>query len=107
MPGLYGSLDFKSGHYRRYDEELLRQVLLDAGFESVSIRWMDILGVFPYFVLYRLLGVSRLDAGSSGLYDSVVVPLSRFLESMIGSPPFGKNLVAVGIRPGASAKDQR
>ena len=105
MPGLYGSLDFKSGHYRRYDEELLRQVLLDAGFEPVTTRWMDLLGVFPYFVLYRLLGVSRLDAGSSGLYDSVLVPMSRFLESIIGSPPFGKNLVAVGIRPDASAKD--
>jgi SAM-dependent methyltransferase len=107
MPGLYGSLDFKSGHYRRYDEALLRQVFRDAGLQPVSICWMDLLGVFPYFVLYRLLGVSRLDAGSSGLYDSVLVPISRFLESIIGSPPFGKNLVAVGIRPDESAKDQR
>jgi SAM-dependent methyltransferase len=107
MPGLYGSLDFKSGHYRRYDEALLRQVILDSGLQPVSIRWMDLLGVVPYFVLYRLFGVSRLDAGSSGLYDSVLVPISRFLESIIGSPPFGKNLVAVGIRPDDSAKEQR
>jgi SAM-dependent methyltransferase len=107
MPGLYGSLDFKSGHYRRYDEALLRQVILDSGLQPVSIRWMDLLGVVPYFVLYRLFGVSRLDAGSSGLYDSVLVPVSRFLESIIGSPRFGKNLVAVGIRPDDSAKEQR
>ena len=107
MPALYGSLDFKSGHYRRYDEALLRQVILDSGLQPVSIRWMDLLGVVPYFVLYRLFGVSRLDAGSSGLYDSVLVPVSRFLESIIGSPRFGKNLVAVGIRPDDSAKEQR
>lgn len=106
MPSLYGSLDFKSGHYRRYDEALLRQVIRDSGLQPVSIRWMDLLGVVPYFVLYRVLGVSRLDAGTSGLYGSVLVPISRFLESIIGSPPLGKNLVAVGIRPDDSAKEK-
>jgi SAM-dependent methyltransferase len=99
MPSLYGSLDFKSGHFRRYDRDLLRQVLTTAGFEPDRISYMDLTGVVPYFVMYRLLDVQTLDAGSSKVYDSLIVPLSRFMESRAGAPAVGKNLVAVARRP--------
>ena len=99
MPSLYGSLDFKSGHYRRYDRELLRQVVADAGFEQQHITYMDLVGVVPYFLMYRLLDVKTLDSGSSRIYDSLIVPISRFIESRVGAPAVGKNLVAVARRP--------
>jgi hypothetical protein len=76
------------------------------GFQPVSICCMDLLGVFPYCVLYRLRGV-RLDAGTSGLYGCVLIMIVGFLESIIGSSPFGKNSVALGIRPDELAMDQR
>lgn len=101
MPSLYGSLDFKSGHYRRYDRELLQHALVDAGFEVVELHHMDLLGALPYFVMYRLLGVNTLDTGSSTLYDRCIVPLSRFIETRAGAPALGKNLVAVARRPPA------
>ncbi len=99
MPALYGSLDFKSGHFRRYDRTLLRNVLTEAGFQVERLEYMDLLGVLPYFVMYRLLDVPTLDAGSSALYDRVLVPVSRFLEAHVGTPTAGKNLVAVARRP--------
>ena len=103
MPALYGSLDFKSGHFRRYDRALLHQVISDAGFEVVRLTYMDIAGVVPYFLMYRLLDVPTLDAGSSKFYDSIIVPVSRFIESRVGAPVVGKNLVAVARRPVGSS----
>ena len=101
MPSLYGSLDFKSGHYRRYDRDLLRRSVESAGFELVDLHHMDLLGALPYFVMYRLLGVNTLDNGSSNLYDRCIVPVSRFIETRAGAPARGKNLVAVARRPRA------
>jgi SAM-dependent methyltransferase len=104
MPSLYGSLDFKSGHYRRYDRSLLQQVVADAGFEIDRVTYMDIAGVVPYFLMYRLLDVQTLDAGSSKVYDRLIVPLSRALEARVGAPVVGKNLVAVARRPQDSSR---
>lgn len=102
MPSLYGSLDFKSGHFRRYDRELLQQVITGAGLEVVECRYMDLLGVVPYFLMYRLLDVASLGSGSSAVYDRLIVPLSRRFERLVGPPAVGKNLVAVARRPRGS-----
>jgi SAM-dependent methyltransferase len=104
MPSLYGSLDFKSGHYRRYDRALLRSVIEQAGLEIDELEYMDIVGVVPYFLMYRLLAVPTLDAGSSALYDRVLVPISRLIQRGVGAPAVGKNLVAVARRPQASSR---
>lgn len=99
MPSLYGSLDYKSGHYRRYTAAQLRRVLGEADFVDIDIRYLDLLGVAPYWVMYRLFNVDRLDRVSSAGYDGVVVPLSRALQRVMRTPPFGKNLVATARRP--------
>ena len=99
MPSLYGSLDFKSGHFRRSDKALLETVLTDSGFELLDVHYMDVAGVVPYFVMYRLLDVPTLDAGSSKIYDSMIVPVSRFIQNRVGPPAVGKNLLAVARRP--------
>ena len=99
LPWLYGSLDYKSGHYRRYDRDLLRSVIAQAGLELVESKYMDVAGVVPYFLMYRVLNVQRLHAGSSKVFDSLIVPVSRFLQRRVGSPAVGKNLLAVARRP--------
>lgn len=101
MPSLYGSLDFKSGHFRRYDRALLTSVVTGAGFELVDLHYMDVAGVVPYFLMYRLLDVPTLDSGSSRVYDSLIVPCSRFIQNRVGPPAVGKNLLAVARRPPA------
>ena len=99
MPSLYGSLDFKSGHYRRYDKALLSSVVLGAGFDMIDLHFMDLVGVVPYFLMYRVLDVPTLDSGSSKVYDSMIVPVSRFIQNRVGPPALGKNLLAVARRP--------
>lgn len=99
LPALYGSLDYKSGHYRRYTADQLRHALARAGFVDVDVRYVDVLGVVPYWVMYRLFDVRRLDRFSSTGYDRVIVPASRLLQRVVPRPPIGKNLVATARRP--------
>lgn len=99
MPSLYGQLDYKSGHYRRYTAGDLAERLRDAGFVDVDVRYFDLVGVAPYWVMYRLLDVSRLDRVSLTGYDRVVVPISRLVQRLVPRPWRGKNLVATARRP--------
>lgn len=98
MPSLYGSLDYKSGHYRRYTAEQLRSVLQRAGYADIDVWYLDVLGIVPYWLMYRVMNVGRLDRVSSTGYDRVIVPLSRVAQFLIRRPPRGKNLVATARR---------
>ena len=101
MPSLYGSLDYKSGHFRRYTPAQLRARLAEAGFVDIDVRYLDLVGVAPYWLMYRVLDVSRLDRASSTGYDRVIVPISRTIQRVVPRPPRGKNLVATArvVRP--------
>lgn len=96
---LYGSMDYKSGHHRRYHRALLGDVVEQAGFEIVDVRYLDMVGVLPYYVMYKLLDVKTLGSVSSNGYDRVIVPLSRALQRLVPHPPLGKNLLAIARRP--------
>ncbi|MEY2414952.1 MAG: hypothetical protein QOH53_286 [Ilumatobacteraceae bacterium] len=98
MSRLYGSLDYKSGHHRRYDKASLRQVIADAGFDIVELRYIEVAGVLPYWLMYRVLNRQSLSAMSSGVFDRMVVPVSKLMQRLVPNPPFGKNLLAIARR---------
>ncbi len=98
MPSLYGEIDRISGHHRRYRRDELADLVRAAGFRIERIHHLDLLGVVPYWITYRLLGVRRLSGSSATLYDRVLVRLGRRLERTFGPPPVGKNLVVVARR---------
>jgi SAM-dependent methyltransferase len=104
---LYSELDYKAGHYRRYSLEGLRAVVSAAGFEVVSARYFDMLGVLPYFVTYRLLRRPAISGSTMWGYDRLIVPISRLLQRVVRKPPFGKNgiLVARKRAEGAVVED--
>ena len=98
MSRLYGSLDYKSGHHRRYDKARLRGVIADAGFEIVELRHIEVAGVVPYWLMYRVLDRQSLSSMSSGVFDRVVVPVSKLAQRLVPNPPIGKNLLAIARR---------
>jgi SAM-dependent methyltransferase len=100
---LYGDLDHKAGHYRRYSLESLRRILEAAGLRIISLRYFDVLGVVPYLVVYRWLHRTDVSSSTVWSYDRGIVPVSRLIQRVVPSPPFGKNviLVAAKDRPGA------
>ncbi|MEX2451865.1 MAG: class I SAM-dependent methyltransferase [Rhodospirillales bacterium] len=94
MPGLYSRLDEYHGHFRRYTKTLLEQRLIEARFRIVDIRYMDVLGIFPWFIINTLLGKTSFNPKITSFYDTYGVPLTKSLENFF-SPPCGKNLIAI------------
>jgi 2-polyprenyl-3-methyl-5-hydroxy-6-metoxy-1,4-benzoquinol methylase len=96
---LYSELDYNAGHYRRYTVPGLRQVSTDAGLEVVSVNYFDVLGVLPYYLVYKLLGSQAISGSTMWGYDRVLVPLSRLIQRILRRPPLGKNVILVARKP--------
>ena len=96
LRALYSDFDASIGHYRRYHKADFRRLFEVSELEPVSIRYMDLLGVIPWYISMVLLK-GRLNIGAVKLYDRVGVPLTRAIESIV-NPPLGKNILAVARR---------
>jgi hypothetical protein len=72
--------------------------MTSAGFEIVELRHLEVAGVVPYWLMYRVLNRQALSAVSSGIFDRAIVPTSKLIQRLVPNPPFGKNLLAIARR---------
>ena len=100
-PGLYGPLDEKLGHFRRYTRASLVKALTDAGFRIESLRWLNMLGIPGWWLNVRIFRRDRLPSFQMGVYN-LLSRVALPIENAIG-PPVGLSLVAVAT-PDDSAK---
>lgn len=94
---LFSKLDEQVGHFRRYHKQPLADLVADAGFDLKRIRYFDLLGVAPWYVVFTLMGRS-VSGGNVSAYDRFGVPVTRSIERMV-NPPFGKNLILMAQKP--------
>ena len=96
---LFGAMDRKVGHYRRYTRESLAQIFENAGFEIERNLYADSLG-FLATLTFNLVGQSdgTLNRRALIFYDRFIFPVSRVLDRAV-SRIFGKNVYAVLRRP--------
>lgn len=94
LPLLYSEFDKKIGHFRRYSQKKLIEVVKKSGFSIENIGYFDIAGAILWYIVFVLFGKTTSKTNVS-LYDKFIVPLMRFLENII-KPPIGKNLLLVG-----------
>jgi SAM-dependent methyltransferase len=90
-PFLFGRLDSRFGHFRRYTRRTLRALIGEAGAELTSLRSFNLLGVPGWWIAGR----SRLldiDERSLRAYE-LLVRLWRPIEDAM-RPPLGLSLVA-------------
>jgi len=90
---LFGSLDDKYRHVRRYSERELRRALASAGFRTGWVRHMNALGALGWFVAGRILRVQSISTRTVALNERFIVPVGRRIERVI-RPPFGQSLIA-------------
>jgi len=93
---LMSDFDRRIGHFRRYTKSGLQEVVRKASFRVESAKYFDLPGVLPWFLVFVLLH-KNLSGGNVTLYDRLVVPWLRHLES-ICAPPIGKNLLLVASK---------
>jgi SAM-dependent methyltransferase len=97
-PELFGSLDRAVGHHRRYTKAELRAKLVQSGFRLECVQYRNLVAVVPWIITGQILKLERVGDGSLKLYDRVVLPVCRRLEALV-PPPYGLNLLAIGVRP--------
>lgn len=93
LPWLYSDLDASVGHYRRYYKKELEALVAQNGFTIVHSTYFDSVGIIPWFIFFKLFH-KKLSVGNTSLYDRVVVPVVRIVESVI-PVPIGKNVLLV------------
>jgi len=91
---LYGPIDKRLGHYRRYTCSSLKQTARKAGFSAREVRYMNLVGFFGWWANAKVLLREEQSDAQIELFDRRVVPIMEKLESAI-PPPFGQSVFAV------------
>lgn len=90
---LYGSLDESFGHYRRYNKKELNKKLTQAGFNVVSSRYFNMIGVLGWLLSAKILKRGLIPTSHLKLFELItfIVRLEKYIH-----PPFGLSILAVG-----------
>ncbi|MFI7610094.1 class I SAM-dependent methyltransferase [Nonomuraea terrae] len=91
---LYGDFDRRVGHFRRYTPATMRQVAQRAGLEVLVSRPVNLLGGVAWWAAVRLGRAGTPKAGVVGLYDRVIVPVTKVLDRVLPIP-FGQSVLGV------------
>ena len=94
---IWSSMDFRVGHFRRYDKKMLRSKLLESGFRVKHIKYCDSIGYF-LSIFFKFFGDEKGEPSSLSLkfYDFLLLPLSIRLD-FLTSNFFGKNIFVVAF----------
>jgi hypothetical protein len=87
--------DRKLGHYRRYTRESLTAKFKRAGFTIRFSAYFDLLGIFPWWLKYRVFQSEEMETSLVRAFDRCGVPLSRAFD-LITNFRIGKNVIVVG-----------
>lgn len=92
--GLYGPIDKRLGHCRRYTKKAMRLLAQAAGLRVRVMHYMNCAGFFGWWFNARVLQRDRQSAAQIRFFDRYVVPVVSTLEALL-PPPFGQSLFVV------------
>jgi SAM-dependent methyltransferase len=91
---IYGRLDERMGHYRRYNRGQLKRMMIRAGLKVVRSRYFNGVGVLGWWIQGKILRHERIPERQTRLFDKLVPILSAF-ERLLPLP-LGQSLVVIG-----------
>lgn len=95
---LYGPIDERLGHYRRYSKGSLTCVAQKAGFQPRILRYFNSAGFFGWWFNARILKKTEQSTAQIKIFDSVIAPVVSRVERWI-EPPVGQSIFAVLVKP--------
>jgi hypothetical protein len=97
-PSLYGALDRKMGHKRRFTRSDLRAVFAAEGFSVEKTHDFNKAGAPPWWFYSRVLGRSRISKLTLKIFDKTVW-LWRRVDGLL--PWTGLSAIVVAKKPGS------
>jgi SAM-dependent methyltransferase len=104
VPGVYGSVDRKMGHKRRYSEAAVRELLAAHGLAVETVDSFNKVALLPWWAYGKLFGAGSISKAVLKIFDKSVW-FWRRLDVLMPWP--GLSLIVVGRKPaspGASAR---
>lgn len=96
---LFGAMDRKVGHHRRYRRTSLSQLVTGAGFTLDRCAYADSLGFFATLLFNAVASdEGTLNPAAVKIYDRVTFPVSKLIDRAV-CRYFGKNVYAVAHKP--------
>lgn len=95
---LYGPIDRNLGHLRRYTRASLQKLAQAAGLEVKTLRYVNVPGLFGWWVNSRILKKEAQSNLQIGIFDKCILPWTSRLEAIL-KPPFGQSIFAVLRKP--------
>lgn len=95
---LYGLIDKKLGHRRRYTRMSLMNLAAVAGLRVRKAHYWNALGFFGWWANAHVLRREAQSEGQIGMFDRYMVPVISRVEEW-ATPPFGQSLFAVLEKP--------
>jgi len=95
---LYGPIDRKLGHCRRYTRRSLIRVAEAAGLRVRKAHYMNAFGSLGWWLNAHVLRRDAQSQGQIGIFDRYLVPVISRLEDWV-RPPFGQSLFVVIEKP--------
>jgi SAM-dependent methyltransferase len=91
---LYGPIDERLGHYRRYSKKSLTRVAERAGFRAETLRYMNSVGFFGWWFNAHVARKTAQSEVQIAVFDALVVPVLSRVEGWM-EPPLGQSIFAV------------
>ncbi|MGH3907757.1 MAG: class I SAM-dependent methyltransferase [Pseudonocardiaceae bacterium] len=101
VPGyqqLYGDFDRRVGHVRRYTPATLSESFRAAGLVPTVVKPVNLLGGIAWWAAVRRGGTGSPNPRLVAVYDRILVPATRALESLV-RVPFGQSILGVARCP--------
>ena len=99
-PWLFGEIDRRLGHYRRYSKATARALMEKTGFAVVKLRYFNFIGVWAWWWNARVRRALTQNDAQIHLFDNWIVPWQSLLESVV-PPPLGQSLLVVAKKEAA------
>lgn len=94
---LFGSLDMKYRHLRRYTAADVERLISQSGFSARLCRYFNPLGALGWYLVGRVARHTSLSPGLVRMNEAVVTPLGMALEKILHLP-FGQSVAAVATK---------
>lgn len=92
---LFGTIDTRIGHFRRYTRKTLLPRMREAGFEIEDSFYMNVIGMTGWFWNNRIRKSQEENLDQIMVFDRYIAPWAERLEKLL-PPPFGLSLIAIG-----------
>ncbi len=94
VPWIFGDIDRKLGHYRRYSRQSTLDLLAATGLKPVKLRYFNFIGVWGWWWNARVAKAETQSDIQIRIFDKLIVPVASRLESLVPLP-VGQSLFVV------------